>query len=83
VIFRPGIMSHPTHELEPGEHQLSQDVLEFLIAHQDWFMLDVPAGESDEEVGDGEGWSIVHPASAGVARRRTTVERERAAKRGA
>ena len=35
-------MSHPTHELEPSEHRLSQDVLEFLIEHQDWFMLDTP-----------------------------------------
>ncbi|KAI9442832.1 Rho GTPase activation protein [Lactarius psammicola] len=42
VIFRPGLMSHPEHELSPSEHQLSQDVLEFLIAHQDWFMLDTP-----------------------------------------
>ena len=35
-------MSHPSHELSPPEHRLSQDVLEFLIAHQDWFMLDTP-----------------------------------------
>ncbi|KAH9957452.1 Rho GTPase activation protein, partial [Russula dissimulans] len=42
VIFRPGLMSHPSHELSPTEHKLSQDVLEFLIAHQDWFMLDTP-----------------------------------------
>jgi hypothetical protein len=28
--------------MSPQEHQLSQEVLEFLIAHQDWFMLDVP-----------------------------------------
>ena len=42
VIFRPGLMSHPTHELSPNEHRLSQEVLEFLIAHQDWFMLDTP-----------------------------------------
>ncbi|EIM91464.1 Rho GTPase activation protein [Stereum hirsutum FP-91666 SS1] len=42
VIFRPGIMSHPEHELTPKEHQLSQEVVEFLIAHQDWFMLDIP-----------------------------------------
>ncbi|KAH9963097.1 hypothetical protein BGW80DRAFT_854842 [Lactifluus volemus] len=35
-------MSHPDHELSPAEHRLSQDVLEFLIAHQDWFMLDTP-----------------------------------------
>ncbi|KAF9451895.1 Rho GTPase activation protein [Macrolepiota fuliginosa MF-IS2] len=43
VIFRPGILSHPSHEMLPHEHALSQRVLEFLIAHQDWFMLDTPA----------------------------------------
>jgi hypothetical protein len=42
VIFRPGIISHPDHEMSPQQHQLSQEVLEFLIAHQDWFMLDIP-----------------------------------------
>jgi len=42
VIFRPAILSHPDHEMLPKEHQLSQNVLEFLIAHQDWFMLDIP-----------------------------------------
>ncbi|KAJ3480783.1 hypothetical protein NLI96_g8099 [Meripilus lineatus] len=42
VIFRPALLSHPSHELSPQEHQLSQDVLEFMIAHQDWFMLDIP-----------------------------------------
>jgi hypothetical protein len=39
VIFRPGILSHPEHELNPTEHRLSQRVLEFLIEHQDWFMV--------------------------------------------
>lgn len=43
VIFRPGILSHPSHEMLPHEHALSQRVLEFLIAHQDWFMLETPA----------------------------------------
>ncbi|KIJ51441.1 hypothetical protein M422DRAFT_26857 [Sphaerobolus stellatus SS14] len=42
VIFRPGMISHPDHELSPDQHRLSQDVLEFMIAHQDWFMLDIP-----------------------------------------
>ena len=42
MIFRPALIAHPSHELSPQEHQLSQDVLEFLIAHQDWFMLDIP-----------------------------------------
>jgi len=35
-------MSHPSHELSPSEHRLSQEVLEFLIKYQDWFMLDTP-----------------------------------------
>jgi len=42
VIFRPGLISHPSHEMTPSEHALSQRVLEFLIAQQDWFMLDIP-----------------------------------------
>ncbi|KAJ7455241.1 Rho GTPase activation protein [Mycena galericulata] len=42
VIFRPGLISHPAHEMSPTEHNLSQKVLEFLIAQQDWFMLDIP-----------------------------------------
>lgn len=42
VIFRPAVISHPDHEMQPHEHRLSQEVLEFLIAHQDWFMLDIP-----------------------------------------
>lgn len=42
VIFRPAVLSHPDHEMQPYEHRLSQEVLEFLIAHQDWFMLDIP-----------------------------------------
>ncbi|KAG8908359.1 hypothetical protein FRB99_007286 [Tulasnella sp. 403] len=41
TIFRPGIINHPSHELAPTEHRLSQEVLEFLIAQQDWFMMDV------------------------------------------
>jgi hypothetical protein len=28
--------------MSPPEHALSQEVLEFLIAQQDWFMLDIP-----------------------------------------
>lgn len=42
VIFRPGLISHPNHEMLPGEHALSQQVLEFMIAHQDSFVLDIP-----------------------------------------
>ncbi|KAG6331197.1 hypothetical protein ID866_7892 [Astraeus odoratus] len=42
VIFQPGLISHPNHVLSPIEHQLSQKVLEFLIEHQDQFVLDIP-----------------------------------------
>ena len=42
VIFSPAVLSHPDYELQPKEHTLGQEVLEFLIAHQDWFMLDIP-----------------------------------------
>ncbi|KZV64514.1 Rho GTPase activation protein [Peniophora sp. CONT] len=92
VIFRPGIMSHPTHELSPHEHQLSQEVLEFLIAHQDWFMLDIPAAPEDDpsldRVDSPSGWSVIDAASPSesstsvlgttkMQRRRTTTDRER------
>jgi GTPase-activating protein SAC7 len=42
VIFRPAVLNHPGHEMSPEQHKLSQEVLEFLIEHQDWFMLDIP-----------------------------------------
>jgi len=53
VIFRPGLISHPTHEMCPGEHALSQRVLEFLIAQQDWFLLDIPPPPRSEQ---GSSW---------------------------
>ncbi|EKM58504.1 uncharacterized protein PHACADRAFT_252881 [Phanerochaete carnosa HHB-10118-sp] len=88
VIFRPALLSHPSHELSPPEHQLSQDVLEFLIEHQDWFMLDIsPSGSGssrrvaptgvepvDMMITDADdSWTA---SQAGrVTRRRTTSER--------
>jgi len=42
VIFWPGLISHPSPGLSPSEHRLSQELLEFLIAYQDWFMLGTP-----------------------------------------
>jgi hypothetical protein len=57
-------MSHPTHELEPSEHRLSQDVLEFLIAHQDWFMLDTPPPPALPPT---PSRSLTPPLSAGVS----------------
>ncbi|KAJ6532030.1 Rho GTPase activation protein [Mycena capillaripes] len=82
VIFRPGLISHPAHEMSPTEHDLSQRVLEFLIAQQDWFMLDIPPRRRNlEEVVDDENhspvggaWNIVGKNAPAMARRKTTVD---------
>ena len=77
--------------MQPQEHRLSQEVLEFLIAHQDWFMLDItppPASgaaladdeldtilSSDEEANGGS-WRLVgNPQPTRIARRRTMTEK--------
>ena len=39
AIFQPGLISHPSHEMAPLAYRLSQDVLIFLINHQDHFLL--------------------------------------------
>jgi len=39
LIFQPGILSHPIHAMRPQDHVLSQQVLEFLIEHQDNFLI--------------------------------------------
>ncbi|KAJ7498869.1 hypothetical protein FB451DRAFT_1203270 [Mycena latifolia] len=41
-IFRPGIISHPARQVSTAEQILSERVLQFLIAQQDWFMEAVP-----------------------------------------
>jgi len=80
VIFRPGIISHPQHEMLPKEHALSQRVLEFLIAQQDWFMLDISppptADENDDELrgggkppaGGGGGGNNTHQPGQGTTK---------------
>ncbi|KAF8190011.1 hypothetical protein K438DRAFT_1722059 [Mycena galopus ATCC 62051] len=40
AMFHPGLISS-AHKISPAERDSSQRVLEFLIAHQDWFMLDI------------------------------------------
>ncbi|KAI0696907.1 Rho GTPase activation protein [Cytidiella melzeri] len=91
VIFRPALLSHPSHELSPQEHQLSQDVLENLIEHQDWFMLEIPppsalktvqapGGRGSAHVAtsteDDQGsWHLSRSGSGKIVRRRTTSER--------
>ncbi|KAI5820243.1 hypothetical protein BZA77DRAFT_258088 [Pyronema omphalodes] len=39
AIFQPGLISHPSHEMAPQAYKLSQDVLVFLINHQDHFLM--------------------------------------------
>ncbi|EPQ31144.1 uncharacterized protein PFL1_01333 [Pseudozyma flocculosa PF-1] len=39
VLFQPGMISHPSHFQSPVEHKISVEVLEFLIQHQDQFVL--------------------------------------------
>ena len=50
VIFRPAVLNHPSHEMSPELHRLSQEVVEFLIEHQDWFMLDIPPPPRQDEI---------------------------------
>lgn len=50
VIFRPAVLNHPSHEMSPEHHRLSQEVVEFLIEHQDWFMLDIPPPPRQDEI---------------------------------
>ncbi|KAL9936874.1 hypothetical protein V8E36_004109 [Tilletia maclaganii] len=39
VIFQPGIFSHPSHLQNPAEHKVAVEALEFMITHQDHFVL--------------------------------------------
>ncbi len=36
--------------MSPEHHRLSQEVVEFLIEHQDWFMLDIPPPPRQDEI---------------------------------
>jgi RhoGAP domain len=38
AIFQPGLISHPDHDMDPQEYKVSQEVLIFLIEHQDRFL---------------------------------------------
>lgn len=52
-------MFHPDYELSPDQHKLSQHVVEFLIEHQDWFLLDIPPPPRND--------SIMMPAGTAMA----------------
>lgn len=38
-IFQPGILSHPAHDMAPEQYKLSQEVVEFLIDYQTYFLF--------------------------------------------
>lgn len=38
AIFQPGLLSHLDHDMNPQEYKVSQEVLIFLIQHQDRFL---------------------------------------------
>lgn len=39
AVFQPGILCHDQHRCSVADQQLSQDVLIFLIDHQDYFLI--------------------------------------------
>ncbi|KAI9046647.1 hypothetical protein LZ554_009389 [Drepanopeziza brunnea f. sp. 'monogermtubi'] len=49
AIFQPGMLSHPVHDMEPGQYRLSQDVLIFLIENQDHFLIGMRGTAADEK----------------------------------
>ncbi|PWW78306.1 RhoGAP-domain-containing protein [Tuber magnatum] len=50
AIFQPGLISHPSHDMAPGEYKLSQEVLVFLITHQDHFLLGMRGNEDQNQI---------------------------------
>ena len=49
AIFQPGILSHPSHDMEPPEYRLSQDVIIFLIENQDNFLVGMSGTAADDK----------------------------------
>lgn len=49
AIFQPGILRHPDHDLMPSEYRLSQDVIIFLVEHQDHFVVGMVGSAVDEK----------------------------------
>ena len=49
AIFQPGLLSHPSHDMEPKEYRLSQDILIFLIENQDSFLVGMSGTAADEK----------------------------------
>ena len=49
AIFQPGMLSHPSHDMEPHEYRLSQDVIIFLIENQDNFLVGMSGTAADDK----------------------------------
>lgn len=49
AIFQPGMLSHPDHDMVPDEYLLSQEVLVFLIEHQDSFLVGMSGTAADDK----------------------------------
>lgn len=48
-VFQPGVLSHPSHALSPGEYMTSAAVLKFLIDNQSSFTLPQPNIDDDDD----------------------------------
>ncbi|KAF6240473.1 hypothetical protein HO173_001141 [Letharia columbiana] len=67
AIFQPGMLSHPSHDMEPPEYRLSQDVIIFLIENQDNFLVGMSGTAADDKT--------VKEVQGGVQRRPNTPTR--------
>ena len=70
AIFQPGLLSHPDHDMSPDEYRLSQNVLIFLIEHQDHFLVGMSGTAADEKTVQ-EVQRGVQPQPSSPAARRT------------
>lgn len=76
AIFQPGMLSHPQHDMAPGEYRLSQDVLIFLIENQDHFLIGMRGTAADEQtVQDVQNGTPPPGTPTSPGRSRTTVAR--------
>ena len=67
AIFQPGMLSHPSHDMEPPEYRLSQDVIIFLIENQDNFLVGMSGTAADDKT--------VKEVQSGVQRQSITPTR--------
>ncbi|KAG0348808.1 hypothetical protein BG004_004067 [Podila humilis] len=72
-VFQPGVLSHPSHNMSPGEYMTSAAVLKFLIDNQSSFTMPQPnIDEEDEETNFGLGSAPHQIARPGVVTFKTS-----------